>query len=91
MRAYRDKKGRATNKSLGMVGVFDSKIKSELTVNLTQGESRWLRDEMEQAAALCVAESREVLAKLASRVDQTEDSLLKDEKVYRALRVLAEL
>ena len=91
MHSYRDDKGKPTNQSLGVVGVFDEKIKPELAQQLTKGERDWLRGEMEKAAAVCVVESREVLERLASRVDQITDGQLCDAGVYRAVFSLAEM
>ena len=85
VRAFRDQNGKPTNQSLGTVGVFDQKIGADLAEQLTKSERVWLRGKMAEAAAECVAESREVLERLIDCKDSISDRDLKSTIIYRSL------
>jgi hypothetical protein len=85
VRAFRDENGKPANETFGTVGVFDKKIKPEVAEQLSRSDQKWLRGEMEREAAVCVAESREILGELSRRADTIDDNSLAIPEVYTAL------
>jgi len=91
IRSYRDDEGKPRHEALGAVGVFDKQIKPALAQQLTSSERVWLRYEMEKTEAVCVAESRHALERLASRVDKVTDDQLQDDGIYGSVLKLSKL
>lgn len=91
VRAYRSANGNPTNQSLGVVGVFDQKIKTEIAKQLSSVDQRWLMGEISKERSRCLAESREILEKLATCASDITDDQLMGDKIYGALVRLAGL
>lgn len=88
VRAFRDENGKPANETFGTVGIFDKQIKPDVAGQLSREDQKWLRGEMKREAAVCVAESREILERLASCVDNIVDDQLAMPDVHIALSKL---
>ncbi len=91
IRSYRDDEGKPRHETLGVVGVFDRQIDSNVSKKLSPSDRSWLRSAMQEGAAEAYLESCKVLDGLCSQSDNISKHHLMDEKIYDALAKLAKL